>query len=147
MSSHDCAPPCPLPACLPACLPASPGEFPSERPRRIFPDELFNTCARSLAFRPLVSTVAADEAGAAGPRRDRGLEADKSHSHLRQTPSTAPATTATAQDLQQFSNQSSEQFDGGGGSGGGGGGGVHPTREHEGHGLEVSMHFDSVFRT
>ena len=45
---------------------------------------------------------------------------------------------AAAQDLQHLSNQSSEQFDGGGG----GSGAVHPTREHEGHGLEVSLHFD-----
>ena len=87
---------------------------------------------RSLApFRPLVSAVAAAGDAGGGPRGEGGLEGDKSHPHLRPTPPPA------AQDLQHFSNQSSEEFDGGGG--------VHPTREHEGHGLEASLCFDTVF--
>ena len=87
-----------------------------------------------------MSAVAAAGDAGGGPRGEGGLEGDKSHSHLRPTP---PAVAA--QDLQHFSNPSSEEFDGGGG-GGGGGGGVHPSREHEGHGLEVSLCFDTVFR-
>ena len=79
-----------------------------------------------------MSAAAADDAGE-GPRGEGRLEGDKSHSNLRST-----AAPAAAQDLQHLSNQSSEQFDGGGG----GSGAVHPTREHEGHGLEVSLHFD-----
>ena len=83
---------------------------------------------------------AADDAGGGrGGRGEGGPEGDKSHSHL---PLRHPTTPTAAQDLQHFSNQSSEQFDGGGG---GGGLGVHPTREHEGHGLEVSLHLYALF--
>ena len=31
MSSHDCAPPCPLPACVPACLPRLASSLPKDR--------------------------------------------------------------------------------------------------------------------
>ena len=84
----------------------------------------YSTPALTLAFRSHVSPAAADDARR-GPCGDGGLEGDKSHSHVR---------SAADQDMQQFSNQSSEQFDGGGG------GAVHPTREHEGQGLEVRLY-------
>ena len=84
----------------------------------------YSTPALSLAFRSHVSPATADDA-IRGPCGDGGLEGDKSHSHVR---------SAAAQDMQQSSNQSPEQFEGGGG------GAVHPTREHEGQGLEVRLY-------